>query len=135
MCCFLVSYFFIDIHFEDFDYFFIWKEGIEKLINLIFSYIFRAEVLRNSQAFLKIWSNNYFMACARHTHFAASLPFPCPAPSCLPWRLSCSDCRRKSGMESSGRRLGGGWGVGWGHLLIYSFKILLIIYFYLTPCI
>lgn len=78
MCCFLVSYFLVETHFEDFNYFFIRKEGTEKVINFTFSYILRAEVVGSSQVFLEIWSDSsYSMACARDVPLPLqSPPFP-----------------------------------------------------------
>lgn len=75
MCCFLVFYLLVETNFEDFDYFFIWKEGSENVINLTFSYVLRAEVVGSSQVFFEIWSNSsYSMACARDAPFAPSVP-------------------------------------------------------------
>lgn len=51
MCCFLVFYLLVETNFEDFDYFFIRKEGSEEVINFTFSYVLRADVVGSSQVF------------------------------------------------------------------------------------
>lgn len=71
---FLVSYFFMETHFEDFVYFFIWKESTEKVVTFTFSYISRAEVV-SSQISLEISSHsNYSTTCARDAPSIPSVP-------------------------------------------------------------
>lgn len=47
------------------------------------------------------------MACAKDAPSALPVSSFPPAPSSLPWRLTSLVCIRRSGIESSGRRLEG----------------------------